>query len=75
MPKAMSREALEARDMRILEKPDPERIFLAPKCEALSDEGRTWSEDRQDCDESGCEMKAVEYVRLDIAIAGGFRPV
>lgn len=61
------------RDGEYLAKPDPERIFLAPKCEGLSEEGRSWCNERHDCDDHGCGMKAVEYVRLDVAIAGGFK--
>lgn len=53
------------RDEAYLARPDPERIFLAPRCEGLSLEGRTWSSDRHDCDEEGCGLKAVEYVRAD----------
>lgn len=60
------------RDSEYLAKPDPERIFLAPRCEGLSDEGRSWCEDRRDCDDTDCGLKAVEYVRVDLS---GWQPI
>lgn len=67
-------EEQQRRDEAYLATPDPERIFLDPKCTGLSYEGRAWSTDKNDCEEDGCEMPAIEYVRLDIAVAGGFKP-
>lgn len=61
-------------DLEYLAAPDPERIWLLPKCEGLSPEGRSWCEEPQDCPESDCGMKSIEYVRLDIAIACGYKP-
>lgn len=54
------------RDAEYLARPDPARIFLAPKCEGLADEGRFWSEERHDCEDHGCGLKAVEYIRADL---------
>lgn len=49
---------------------NPKRIWLAPRC--MIDE-RTWCEDDIGaCDE--CGEPTVEYIRLDVAIAGGYRP-
>lgn len=45
-----------------------DRIWLQPLCNV---DQRCWSEMPQDCDE--CGSKSVEYVRLDVAIAGGYR--
>ena len=47
---------------------DPERIWLAPKCE--EEEGRTWEWENiwpEGCKD--CGDKAVEYVRADLAAA------
>ncbi len=57
----------EARDTKILDAPDPERIWLQPKCCGLEIEGRGWCEDHPgDCDDEACGMKAVEYIRADL---------
>ncbi len=62
---------LEARDDVYLKRPDPKRIWLQPRCEM---ENRCWCQDHPgDCEDDGCGMKAVEYVRLDVAIAGGYK--
>jgi hypothetical protein len=53
------------RDDKILATPDPEAIWLSPKCEALCDEGRTWCSEPQDCQD--CDFKAVKYIRSDLA--------
>lgn len=60
-------------DAEYLASPDPERIWLGPKCEGLAYEGRSWCDEPRDCPEAGCDMKAVEYIRIDIAVAGGFK--
>lgn len=47
-----------------------ERIWLEPICHDGSGEGRLWCQDRlDDCQEIGCEAKAVEFIRADIAAA------
>ena len=50
-----------------------ERIWLEPPCADLKEEGRMWCKDDVwgTCEE--CGEKAVEYIRLDLAIAGGFK--
>ena len=45
-----------------------ERIWLQPLCEV---DERCWCQDPQPCDE--CGMEAIEYIRLDVAIAGGYK--
>lgn len=50
--------------------PNPKRIWLAPRC--MIDE-RTWCEDDIGCCDE-CGEPTVEYVRLDVAVAGGYRP-
>src|SRR5882672_6525217 len=49
---------------RILAKPDPERIWLGPRCEEVGGD-RTWCSAPQDCDD--CGIKSVEYIRADLA--------
>lgn len=48
------------------EQNEPERIWLSPKCDSTSDEGRTWADSDiwgGRCDE--CEENTAEYVRAD----------
>ena len=54
------------RDAEYLAAPDPERIWLGPRCEGLDQDGRTWSTDSHDCDDFGCGLKSVEYIRADL---------
>ena len=70
---ALTQQQYEARDDKLLATPDPERIWLAPRCEALSEEGRFWCESPVACPDE-CGFEPVEYVRLDVAIKGGYRP-
>ena len=67
----MTPEQKQKRDEEYLASPDPERIWLAPKCEGLSYEGRSWMEEPKDCED--CDLKAIEYIRIDVAIAGGYK--
>ena len=65
----MTEAQLEARDDAILAKPDPERIWLQPKCEGMEHYGRAWCEDHPgDCTDAGCGLKAVEYIRADLVV-------
>lgn len=61
---------------RILADPDPERIWLGPRCEWLGD-GRTWAPQPQEHDDPGdeCKFRPIEYIRLDLAIAGGYMEI
>ena len=70
---ALTQEQYEKRDQVILDTPDPERIWLAPRCEGLSDTGRFWCEQPVTCSDE-CGFEPVEYIRLDIAAKGGYRP-
>ena len=58
---------LEVRDEARLTAPDPERIWLTPKCEGLEIEGRGWCEEHPgDCPDDVCGCKAIEYIRADM---------
>ena len=64
---AMTEDQREASDIAALNKPDPVRIWLTPKCESGDTYGRGWAEDHpSDCTDEGCGLKAVEYVRADL---------
>lgn len=45
---------------------DPAVIFLGPRCQILTDEGRQWCEDPQPCDDTTCQEKPVRYIRADL---------
>ena len=63
----MTEAQLEARDDKRLAEPEPERIWLQPKCEGLDSYGRCWSEEHPgDCLDEGCGLKAVKYIRCDL---------
>lgn len=64
----MTQEQQNKRDMEYLAKPDPEAIYLGPKCQGLDYEGRQWSTDALDCPEDECGLKAVKYIRADLAL-------
>jgi hypothetical protein len=65
-PMPMTEAQLDARDAAILAKPDPETIWLQPRCEI---EERSWCEDHPgDCTDHGCGLKAVKYVRADLVL-------
>ncbi len=67
MSDAFAKEQLQnRRDEEYLARPDPDRIWLAPKCEGLSYEGRSWCHEPHDCEDDGCGLKAVEYIRADL---------
>lgn len=64
----MTEAQLEARDDAALAKPDPEIIWLTPNCSALEIEGRAWCEEHPgDCHDDGCGLKAIKYIRADLA--------
>ena|SRR5665213_1429756 len=66
MTDAFAKEQMQdRRDAELLARPDPEFIYLAPRCEGLSSEGRAWCEDRHDCEDEGCGLKAVKYIKAD----------
>lgn len=45
---------------------DPVEIWLSPMCEDASDEGRLWSsDDRGPCEDEGCRLPCIKYVRAD----------
>lgn len=63
-------EQINKRDREYLDSPDPEVIWLAPKCDSVPSargEGRVWCEDMpEDCPE--CGMKPVRYIRSDLVL-------
>lgn len=64
-----------SRDQARLEREtDPAILYLGPRCEVITGEGRQWCEDPQPCDESDCPHKPVKYIRYDLAVAGGYVP-
>ncbi len=69
----MSVDAVIARDQARLEREDdPGILFLGPRCQVITGDGRQWCEDPQPCDEGDCPHKPVKYIRYDLAVAGGF---
>lgn len=53
---------------RLERETDPTVIFLGPRCEVITGEGRQWCEDPQPCDDDTCPHKPVKYIRADLVI-------
>lgn len=51
---------------RIERETDPPVIYLSPRCEVVSGDGRLWCEDPQPCDDSECPYKPVRYIRAEV---------
>lgn len=71
----LTEEQMRKRDLEYLAEPEPENLWFAPRCESLEDHHRDMSDTPiHDCTEPDCGCKAIQYVRIDVAIAGGYKP-
>ena len=63
----LTEEQINKKEREYLAKPEADVIFLSPRCDGVSLDGRQWSDHTiEDCPD--CGMKPVKYIRADLVL-------